>query len=134
MRAADSMSCEITASFLDSGRVLGNAANAAAVVAGVGCFWAGWLLVRVVLGASLLFWFLECYFAVRVSIDASLFRVMAADVEAVGERLDESLGRPARSLEDRTRGALNLWRKQRAMLAVQLATLFTGIVLRMAGH
>ena len=129
----DAMSCEITASFLDSGRVLAHAGNGGAILAGVGSLMVGSELARTVLAVSLLFWFVECYYAVRVSIDSSLFRVIAADPEESVRRLDEVLHRAERPLEDRRRGALGLWRKQRAALAAQLATLMAGIVLRIVG-
>src|SRR5260370_20186849 len=86
--------CGLTASFLDSGRVLANAGNAAAIVAGIGCVVPGPSCSRFVLAGSLLFWFVECWFAVRVAIDSSLFRVMAADTEEAGRQLDAMLVRP----------------------------------------
>jgi hypothetical protein len=147
---SNDVNCGLTASFLDSGHVLANASNAAAIVAGIGCIIAGPACGRWVLGGSFLFWFVECWFAVRVSIDSSLFRVLAADPVDAGRKLDAMLSRPAaaptrttaapfgtatvreRPLEDRTRGAMKLWRKQIAALAMQLATLTAGIVLRVA--
>jgi hypothetical protein len=147
---SNDVNCGLTAGFLDSGHVLANASNAAAIVAGIGCIIAGPACGRWVLGGSFLFWFVECWFAVRVSIDGSLFRVLAADPVEAGRKLDAMLSRPAgaptrpnaspfgtatvrdRPLEERTRGAMKLWRKQIAALAMQLATLTAGIVLRVA--
>ncbi len=135
---SDDFRCTLTASFLNSGRVLANAGNAAAMVAGVGCVVAGPPGSRWVLAGSLLFWFAECWFAVRVAIDSSLFRVLAPDPEEAGRQLDAMLPHRGaatvreRSLEDRTRGALRLWRKQIAALAVQFAALAAGITLRIA--
>jgi hypothetical protein len=124
--------CGLTRSFLGSGRVLANAGNAAAIVGGVGCVVAGPVYSRIVLAGSLLFWFVECWFAVRVAIDGSLFGVMAADPEEGGRQLDVMLNRTGRPLAERSRGALALWRKQIAALAVQLAALAAGIILRIA--
>jgi type IV secretory pathway TrbD component len=129
-------SCGLTASFLDSGRILANAGNALAIVAGIGCVVAGPSCGRWVLAGSLLVWFVECWFAVRVAIDSSLFRVLAANPEEAGRQLDAMLFRTAtvreRPLADRTRGAMNLWRKQIVALAVQLAALVAGIILKVA--
>jgi len=124
--------CAVTSSFLDSGRSIANAANAGAIVAGLGCLWDGRATSRSTLFASVIFWLIECWFAVRVSIDASLFRVLAEDDEEGAQRLDAILDRPGRPIEDRTRGALTLWRKQIAAFALQLATLAAGIALRIA--
>ena len=135
---SNDISCGLTASFLDSGRVLANAGNAAAIVAGIGCIGCIGCIVAspsrsgLVLGGSLLFWFVECWFAVRVAIDSSLFRVLADDPEEGGRQLDAMLNRSGRTLADRSRGALALWRKQIAALSMQLAALAVGIVLRFA--
>ena len=129
---SNDISCGLTASFLDSGRVLANAGNAAAIVAGIGCIVASPSYSGLVLGGSLLFWFVECWFAVRVAIDSSLFRVLADDPEEGGRQLDAMLNRSGRTLADRSRGALALWRKQIAALSMQLAALAVGIVLRFA--
>ena len=127
------MNPNIAASFLRSGRTLANAANAAAVVAGVACFISNPAYTRILLAGSILLWFVECYYAMRVAIDASLFRAMSVDADAVARDLDAFLKRSAgRPLQDRTRGALELWRRQIAALVVQLATLFAAIVLRLA--
>jgi hypothetical protein len=96
---------------------------------------AGPVYSRIVLAGSLLFWFVECWFAVRVAIDGSLFGVMAADPEEGGRQLDvmlkrTKLNRTGRPVAERSRGALALWRKQIAALAVQIAALAAGIVLR----
>src|ERR1039457_5256187 len=124
--------CGLTRSFLGSGRVLANAGNAAAIVGGVGCVVAGPVYSRIVLAGSLLFWFVECWFAVRVAIDGSLFGVMAGDPGGGGGRVAGLVNRTGRPLAERSRGALALWRKQIAALAVQLAALAAGIILRIA--
>lgn len=154
---SENISCGLTASFLDSGRVLANAGNAAAVVAGIGCIMAGPAGSRCVLAGSLLVWFVESWFAVRVAIDSSLFRVLAADPAEGGRQLDAMLSRSAavpqppdaarsgpeatplgtatareRPLEDRSHGALKFWRRQTSALAIQLAAFAAGIVLRIA--
>ena len=129
---SNDISCGLTASFLDSGRVIANSGNAAAIIAGIGCIITGPTNSRLVLAGSLLLWLVENWFAVRVAIDSSLFRVLAADPEEASRQLDAKLNRGGRTLADRTRGALALWRKQIAALAIQLAALAAGIVLRIA--
>jgi len=128
----DAVECQLTASFLDSGRTIAHAGNAAAVVAGIGCMTGGPFAGHLVLALSLVFWFVGCWFAVRVSIDSSLFRALAGDAEEASRQLDRMLRRPGRPLAERTRGALALWRKQIAALALQLAALAVGIALRIA--
>lgn len=131
----DAMSSNITASFLDSGRVLANAANAAAIVAGVGCMMTSPMYSRLALTGSILIWFLQSYYALRVAIDGSLFRLLAADPEEAARQLDNFLGRsrtPGRSIDDRARGALTLWRRQIVAISLQLTALILGIFLRIA--
>ena len=122
--------CEVTAGFLESGRTLSNVANAAAIVAAVG---AGGILLAVSLAA----WLVESWFAVRVAIDRSLFRTLAAHPADGADWLDALLvdwklvkAAKSRSMSDRSRGALRLWRMQAAALTVQLAALAAAIVLR----
>lgn len=85
-------------------------------------------------------WPAGCYFAVRVAIDASLFRQITGDVSGGCGELDEWLRRTgwryrqtARTVTDRTRAALVLWRWQAALLVVQLMALALAILLRAAG-
>jgi hypothetical protein len=129
--------CSVTASFLDSGQVLANAGHAAAVVAGVGVALEHSLAVRLLFAFSILCWPVGCYFAVRVAVDRSLFRVLAGDPENGGRLLDELLqswsfakGGKERSMEDRSRGALALLRRLAIFVTVQLAALVAGILLQ----
>jgi hypothetical protein len=126
--------CKVTAGFLESGRTLSNVANAAAIIAGI----AYWTLSinKALLGFSLLAWFIESWFAVRVAIDRSLFRTLAEDPDDGPVWLDALLvdwklvkAPKSRSMEDRSRGALRLWRLQAAALTVQLAALATAAFL-----
>jgi hypothetical protein len=66
----------VTASFLESGQ-LANASHAAAVVAGFGAVAAHSAVAGFLFSSSMLCWLCECWFAVRVAIDASLFRRLA---------------------------------------------------------
>jgi hypothetical protein len=130
--------CEVTAGFLESGRTLSNVANAAAVIAGIG---AGVSTSGVLLVVSLAAWLVESWFAVRVAIDRSLFRTLASYPQDGADWLDALLvdwnlvkAATSRSMADRSRGALRLWRMQAAALTVQLATLAAGIILRVVNH
>jgi hypothetical protein len=127
--------CQVTAGFLESGRTLANAANAAAVIAGVGCWWVHGVCV-VLLGMSLLAWVAESWFAMRVAIDRSLFRTLAGEPAEGADWLDGLLvdwglvkAAQSRSMTDRSRGALRFWRTQCVALAVQLAALGGAIML-----
>jgi hypothetical protein len=82
----------------------------------------------------LLFWIVECWFTVRVMIDASLFQYLAAEPEHGWRRLDELLSDSrlrrmpeGRSVADRRRGAIGLWRRQAVTLAIQLSALFVAL-------
>ena len=132
--------CSVTASILESGRVMANAGHAGAIVAGVGSAFAHTAIVRMIFAASILCWLVECWLAGRVAIDASLFRTLATEPEDGGKMLDElltgwGLGRnlKERSMADRSRAALGLWRRQAAVLAIQLTSLATGIVIQAVG-
>jgi hypothetical protein len=130
--------CKVTAGFLESGRALANFANAAAIIAGVGCWWVHGACV-VLLGMSLLGWVLESWFAVRVAIDRSLFRTLAEEPAEGADWLDGLLvdwglvkAAQSRSMPDRTRGALRLFRMQCVALALQMAALGGAIMLHAA--
>jgi hypothetical protein len=127
----------LTYSLLDSWRVTARAANFAALVASAGVLLPGPSLSRWIFVASLLCWMVGSWLAMRVSIDASLFRVFAeGDSQAVGTALDElliRLGFPSsqceRSVTDRSRGAVHLWRCHIAACAAQLGVLIAALTL-----
>ena len=128
--------CEVTAGFLQSGRTLSNVANSAAIIAGIGCWWSHGL-TGVLLCVSLATWLVESWFGIRVAIDGSLFRTLAQNDGDGAEWLDSLLVdwklidmAQSRSMADRTRGALRLWRMQSAALAVQLAALAASLLVR----
>jgi len=130
---------EVAAGFLDSGRVLANAAHAAGAVAAIACLSRPHGLERLAIVASLLCWPVSCYFALRVAIDASLFRALAGDSEDGASHLDELLVRMRlrrrvveRSPMDRVNGALRLWRCQIVMLALQISPLILGLAMRLS--
>jgi hypothetical protein len=122
--------CEVTAGFLESGRVLSHVANAAAIIVAIGT---GGILAMVSLAA----WLIGIWYAVRVAIDQSLFRTLAANPQEGADGLDSLLAdwklvkvAGSRSIADRSRGAVRLWRMQAAALILQLATLAAAEILR----
>ena len=113
------------ASVLRSGAVIAQAGHVLALVAGFGWFSTG----RWAFTVSLLAWLFHCYIALRVAIDAALF----ADLPGREDALDEWLVRfrlrrstTPRSLDDRTRAALRLWKLQLAAFALQAILLALG--------
>jgi hypothetical protein len=109
-------------------------ANAAAIIAGFG-------ITGIPLVVSLAVWLVESWFAVRVAIDRSLFRTLAANPRDGADWLDALLvdrklikAANSRSMEDRSRGALRLWRLQAAALTVQLVVLVAAVVLRVGSR
>ena len=119
--------CGFTASFLRSGQVLSNASHCAALIAG-----AGILLThaRLLFACSLLCWPIACYLGVRVSIDEALFRELGRASEDAGCELDEMLGvRPGRTISERSRGALKLWKSLIVAVAVQISMLAVALML-----
>ena len=129
--------CKVTAGFLESGRTLSHVANAAALIAGIGFWYESFGASADALIVSLFLWLVECWFAVRVAIDRPLFASLAEGGEESPEWLDALLvswgilkaARP-RSIADRTRGALRLWRMQQVALMLQLAALGVGMIFR----
>jgi hypothetical protein len=137
------MEARVTRSLLDSGRVISRAGNVAALLAGAGCLLPGSALSLWVFSLSLLCWIAGCWLAVRVAIDASLYRVFArGDSAAAGKALDGLLVRlrlrssqraqnlADRSPGDRCQGALRLWRCQIAAFTAQLAILVAAVIQR----
>jgi hypothetical protein len=135
----DQLVSNTTVSFLESGRMLARVSNAAAVVAGVGSVIVH-SAIRLLFAGSMLCWLVEVWFAVRVHIDASLFRQLAGESESSWKRLDELLTsygyhRPSEncSVSDRASRAMALWRHQVATLAIQLASLAIALLCEVTG-
>lgn len=131
------MDSRLAASFLESGSTLGMTSCAAAVIAGLGGVTAHSIAICLLYSTSLVVWLAECWFAVRVAIDASLFRCLGAEQEDAWQRVDELRSgwrflqsREGRSAADRRRGAMALWRKQLIALTTQLTILTVAMVLQ----
>ncbi len=127
--------CAVAAGFLRSGQVLSNCANCAALIAAGGALLAHAPAARLLFTTSVLCWPAGCYFAMRVAIDARLFCELGREGAEGGQALDEVLHawglanpKPGRTVAERSRGALRLWRRQMAAVAVQLAAMAAGLL------
>ena len=113
------------ASVLRSGAIIAQAGHVLALIAGLGWFSTG----RWALTASLLAWLLHCYIALRVAIDAGLLADLAGHEDALDEwlvRFGLRRSTTPRSLDDRTRASLRLWKLQLAAFALQAILLALG--------
>jgi hypothetical protein len=126
----------VVASLLDAGTILANAGHAAALIAGAGCLFAHPAAARIAFALAILFWFAQCWAAVRTRIDATLFRMLAEAPASRGFEIDQAflaLGFPKkardRSIEDRCAGALRLWRLQIAAFTIECGALAVGLIL-----
>ena len=105
------------------------AGHVGAMLAGIGILHQG---VEAAYLAGLGAWGYLVYLQVRVSLDAELFGWLANG--GTPEELDGFLvrsglisGKRERSVEDRCRGALRLWRQLMVVLAVELVAVMIGL-------
>ena len=132
------MHSRLTFSLVDSGRMIAQAANVAALLAGAGLLLPGQFLSRLMFWSSILCWFTGIWVAARVAMDASLLRALAAEGSGTdGKARDELLvhfqlrgPRPARTITDRSRGAIRLWPWQIAVGIAQFAMIICGGILK----
>ena len=130
----------VIASFLGSGRVLAGASHCAALIGAGGTLFARSAVAPLILAVPVLCWPAACYFGLRVTIDAALFDRLALEEEGSGEALDAMLRScglrketPARSFSDRRQGALRLWKRQAAIVGIQIAAVVAGIFFEVLG-
>lgn len=140
---ASEMHLRLIAVMLRRGKTLDRASSALsllAMVIGLGPL-LGFMALST--GAAVCIALLVCglvqkYYALRVALDAELFRTLAAAPEQLDRRtaeLDQALsslgrqGKPARSWEQRSHGALRLLRMQALWLVLQLLVALAAIVL-----
>jgi hypothetical protein len=128
--------CRAVASFLDAGRTMANAGHAAATVAGIGLLLPCLNQAKFALAVALVMWAVVCCMAIRVRIDASLFRAMADAPDSDPDRLDMLLAQwgfssrcRRRTIAERSKGAIRLLRWLAAALILQLGALIAGILL-----
>jgi hypothetical protein len=129
---------EVTASLLDHGPTLAAVGALAAVVAMFGCFIPHDSAPKIAFQVSLILWIAAFWFAVRVRIDAVLFRALAVAGGSL-EDLDELMAEwrlarsvPSRSIEDRCAGAFRLLRWLVICVASQVLLFLAGIALTVA--
>jgi len=125
-----SFDARATAAVLRSGSNIAMAGHVAAVLSLLPISKGG-LMAWIGLG-SLLVWSAGVYLSIRVKIDAGFFELLA---EHPAERLDRfleatGLRRPlvSRTLADRRRGALRLWRALVFAVTAQIALVLAAIV------
>ncbi|MFO1352697.1 MAG: hypothetical protein U1F68_19290 [Gammaproteobacteria bacterium] len=125
----------VAAALLDSGRVLAHGGHVGALLALLGIVVTaqrGQDLAAIVFLASLGLWCVHCWLALRVAIDAALFRVLDADPACLAQfdqwLLDWGLRKRVtpRPLAERCRAALRIWRRQALSFALQAALVVAG--------
>ena len=124
------------ANFLESGGSISRAGNIAALIACVEVTTIHSAALRLLVTGSMLCWVIACWFTVRVKIDASLFRQLGGAAEANWTWLDELLtewgfrrAAKNRTVRDRIRGAITLWRLLALASAIQLVSLAVALCL-----
>lgn len=132
-----SFDCRATAAVLRSGGSLALAGHVAAVMSllsmGDGGS-AAWIEC-----CSMLIWCGVVYISTRVKMDVLFFELLAAGQNAEGEGVEQLDGwldatglrknSGPRTIEERRRGALRLWRTLVAVVATQIALMLTGVML-----
>jgi hypothetical protein len=129
------LDCQVLANVLDSGEILAHAANAAALIGGLGLLMAQTRLARVAFTLTIAAWTIGCLAGTRVAIDASLFRAIAADTDGRAPELDESLARLGlrtssvnRPIADRISGAMRWFRAQVLAFVTEIFALSVGAI------
>ena len=129
------LECGMAAGFLGSGRALANCGNCAALAGAGGVLLADTVAARALFAAAVVCWPAVCYFGMRVAIDARLFEELQREPVEGGAALDEWLrerglanAKPGRSIGERSRGALRLWRRLLAAVAIQMAAALAGVL------
>lgn len=121
-----SFDCRATAAVLHSGASVALAGHAAALIAAVLLRGAGWLAF-----CALLVWCAVIYLAVRVKMDAQFFELLADhppdhfDTWLASAGLRKSSA--PRTIPERRRGALRLWRALVAAVAIEIAFVLAGV-------
>lgn len=130
----DEFECRVVASLLDSGAVVANAAQAAFLLSATGLALTAPTASSAAFALAILCWAAGGWASIRVTIDASLFRELAARPDfAMLDGSLERLGFPRRKKnctpDDRFRASLRLWRFQLATFVLQLISLAAGAAL-----
>lgn len=125
-----SFDCLATAALLRSGASLALAAHVTVVISVLSTWNAG--PVAWIKWCSVLVWCLVVYLAVRVKMDARFFELLAVHpAEQLDAWLDiAGLRKSARpkTIQERRRGALRLWRALAAAVAIEIALMLLGML------
>ena len=121
-----SFDCRATAALLHSGSSVALAGNVAAVIAAICIRSAGAIAFCVLIA-----WCAVVYLAIRVSIDARFFELLANHpvdqfdswLNATGLRKTST----ARTIQERRRGAIRIWRALIAAAAIEIAMTLIGV-------
>ncbi len=120
-----SFDCRATAAVLHSGASVTLAGHSAALIAAVLLRSAGWIAL-----CALLVWCVVIYLSVRVRMDAQFFDLLADHpVDQLDTWLDSAGLRKnsaPRTIPERRRGALRLWRALVAATAIEIAFVLAG--------
>ena len=129
-----SFDCRATAAVLRSGASVALAGHVAALMSVLAMYHGG-PSARIA-WCGLLVWCAVVYLAMRVKIDAQFFELLATEP---AEQLDGWLADTglrknsrARTIPERRRGALRLWRALVAAVAIEIAMLLAALVLLLA--
>jgi len=125
-----SLDCPATAAVLRSGSSIALAGYTSAIAALLPLSKGGpaaWIAL-----GSLLVWSAGVHLAIRVNIDARFFEILAIHPAGELDRFLEETGLrknvPPRTISERRRGALRLWRALVSVVAVQIALLLLAVV------
>ena len=134
MKMSAEFECGATAAVLRSGSIVALASHAAAVMSALLIPRGGppaWIAF-----CSLLLWCAVIYLAIRIKIDARLFDLLATHP---AEQLDEFLNitglrktTTSRTIAERRRAALRLWRALLLIVALQIALLLFAMLRALA--
>jgi hypothetical protein len=125
-----SFDCLATAAVLRSGNIVAQAGHVAVVISALSILkrgpapWIEW--------CSVLVWCSVVYFAIRVKMDSLFFEMLAVyPAEQLDQWLDAaSLRKNARprTIPERRRGALRLWRGLTAAVAIEMVLMLLGML------
>jgi len=123
----DSFDCRATAAVLRSGNNASVAGHVAAVISALSIRSGGWITM-----CALLVWCAVVYLSARVRMDALFFQLLAdhpADqfddwLKAAGLRKHT----PPRTIQERRRGALRLWRALVVAVAIEIVLTLAGVL------
>ena len=122
---SDSFDCRATAAVLRS-------ANSAVIAGHVAAVISALTISSGTAKCALLVWCIVIYLAIRVRMDALFFELLA---DHSGEQFDDwmkaaglRMHTPSRTIQDRRRGALRLWRALLIAVGIEIALTLAGVL------